>query len=347
MIGKLLAATAFALLAPTLAFAQTAGGMMASGYQMTATDALASKLIGSTVYSTQALSNGAAANTATTTTGTTQNGATAANANGTPANSANDTNAQQIGTIRDLVLGTDGKVSAVVIGIGGVLGLGEKNVAVGYADVKWAIATDGSIRGMLDTTADALKAAPDFQWPSNGQATKAGDANAANNNMAAGTTAATSNMAAANINPAATTTANDPQTFAKAAAPANLFEIQSSQLALKQGSADNVKQFAQKMIDDHGKAAQDMATAAETQNVTVPGALDNKGSQQLSQLQGLNGTAFDQAYIQMQVAAHDDAVSLFQTYAQSGPNGAMKDFAAKTLPTLQMHQQMIHQMAGK
>ena len=62
----------------------------------------------------------------------------------------------------------------MVIGIGGVLGLGEKNVTVGYADVKWAIATDGSIRGTLGTTADTLKAAPDFQYRATGQATNAG-----------------------------------------------------------------------------------------------------------------------------------------------------------------------------
>jgi putative membrane protein len=49
----------------------------------------------------------------------------------------------------------------------------------------------------------------------------------------------------------------------------------------------------------------------------------------------------------MQVKAHDDAVQLFQNYSQSGPNGALKTFAGKTLPVLKMHQQMIHKLAGK
>ena len=40
-------------------------------------------------------------------------------------------------------------------------------------------------------------------------------------------------------------------------------------------------------------------------------------------------------------------MNLFQTYSQSGPDGALKTFAAKTLPTLKMHQQMIHKLAGK
>ena len=99
--------------------------------------------------------------------------ATAANANGAPAANANDTNAQQIGKIGDLVVGTDGKVEAAIVSIGGFLGIGQKNVAVDYTQLHWAVAQDGSMRATLDTTADALKAAPDFQFPANGQASNA------------------------------------------------------------------------------------------------------------------------------------------------------------------------------
>ena len=174
MFRTLLTTAALALVAASPSLAQTASGtMMVSGYQMSQSDALASKVIGSPVYSTVALHDGAASSAPADVSAT--NGGTAAGANGTPANSASDTNAQQIGTVRDVVMNTSGTVAAVVIGIGGVLGLGEKNVAVAYNDVKWTIATDGSIRGTIDTTADALKSAPDFQYPAHGQATKAGD----------------------------------------------------------------------------------------------------------------------------------------------------------------------------
>lgn len=146
MIARLLTTTALLLVVTGAQVTpSSAAAMLASGYQMATNDALATKLLGSVVFSTVATKNGAAAN-------------------------ANDANAQQIGVVRDLVVTPDGKVAAVVIGIGGFLGMAEKNVAVAYGDLHWTVATDGSTRASLDTTADALKAAPDFAYPAAKQA---------------------------------------------------------------------------------------------------------------------------------------------------------------------------------
>lgn len=378
----------------TPAFAQN-GGMINSGYQMTAKDALASKLIGTPIYSTVATNNAAApannaaggmapandaaASAATTNNVATPNGANAQGATNGVANTATDTNAQQIGKINDLVLDTDGQVKAVVIGIGGVLGIGEKNVAVAYSDIAWQVAKDGSVRGMLASTADELKNAPDFKYPANGQPTKVGDnqanaartagsgaapegtttpntapaaAGAAAGGMAAapaanGNTAAPATPAQNNASTQAQAASMNPQEFANAAAMSNMFEIQSSQLALKQTKNKDVLDFANRMITDHTKAGQDMQAAAEKQQVTVPSQLDQTHQQQLQQLQGLKDQQFDQAYIQMQLAGHQQAVQLFQQYSQSGPDGDLKTFATKTLPTLQSHLDMIQKLSGK
>src|SRR6185437_3388061 len=99
----------------------------------------------------------------------------------------------------------------------------------------------------------------------------------------------------------------------------------------------DVTAFAQRMITDHTKAGQDMDEALKSDNIAAPApALTQDQQQQMSQLQGLKGQDFDKAYIQAQVKAHDDAVNLFQSYSQSGPDGALKT-----------HQQMIHKLAGK
>jgi len=50
-------------------------------------------------------------------------------------------------------------------------------------------------------------------------------------------------------------------------------------------------------------------------------------------------TDFQAAYVDAQVRAHDDTVVLFQSFAENGPDGSLKDFATKTLPTPQQHQQ--------
>jgi putative membrane protein len=139
-------------------------------------------------------------------------------------------------------------------------------------------------------------------------------------------------------------TVTDPQEFANTATIANLFEIQSSQLALKNASRDDVKAFAQSMIDDHTKAGEDMKTAAGAQGVTLPTDLDQEHADMLAQLQAASGDQFDQLYIQMQTDAHIKAVALFKGYSQNGGDGVLKDFASKVLPTLEHHYDMVLQL---
>jgi len=72
--------------------------------------------------------------------------------------------AEEVGTIVDLVVTPSIGISAVVIGAGGFLGLGAKDVAVDFAQLQWLEASDGTYRWVLATTAEALRAAPAFIW---------------------------------------------------------------------------------------------------------------------------------------------------------------------------------------
>ena len=75
-----------------------------------------------------------------------------------------DDTAEEIGTITDMVVTSGLGISAVVVSVGGFLGVGEKDVAVDFAQLEWAQRDDGSRRWVLATTADALAAAPPFAW---------------------------------------------------------------------------------------------------------------------------------------------------------------------------------------
>jgi sporulation protein YlmC with PRC-barrel domain len=68
---------------------------------------------------------------------------------------------QNIGNVDDLVIDKDGKIVSVVVGVGGFLGIGSKDVAIDYAQVKWEQG-NGSWWIIVPTTADQLKALPDF-----------------------------------------------------------------------------------------------------------------------------------------------------------------------------------------
>jgi sporulation protein YlmC with PRC-barrel domain len=111
------------------AFAQeatTAGpsDVLSQGYEIIDTDGLASKLLGFPVYTSAAA------------------------------------DAERLGEINDIVLNQEGQVAAVILGVGGFLGVGEKNVAVAYTDLQWVNAEDNTERLVLETTKEALNAAP-------------------------------------------------------------------------------------------------------------------------------------------------------------------------------------------
>lgn len=72
--------------------------------------------------------------------------------------------AKQIGTIKDIVVTSDIGISAVVLSVGGFLGVGSKDVAVDFHQLDWLTRPDGSRRWVLESTAEDLRAAPAFIW---------------------------------------------------------------------------------------------------------------------------------------------------------------------------------------
>ena len=135
--------------------------------------------------------------------------------------------------------------------------------------------------------------------------------------------------------------------FINGAAQGGMIEIQDSKLAKKMSSNDSVKAFAQEMIDDHKKAADKLKRIAKKLNVTVPKQLDAAKQAQYDSLKTASVSSFDQMYIEAQDKDHNEAVTLFQKEAQTGDNAMLKDFAAKTLPTLQDHMQKVKALEAK
>jgi hypothetical protein len=82
-----------------------------------------------------------------------------------------DDTAEQIGTITDMVVTSGLGITAVVVNVGGFLGVGEKSVAVDFAQLEWQLRGDGSRRWILATTAEQLTAAPAFIWAESEEAT--------------------------------------------------------------------------------------------------------------------------------------------------------------------------------
>jgi putative membrane protein len=127
-------------------------------------------------------------------------------------------------------------------------------------------------------------------------------------------------------------------TFVPAAASANLFEIESSKLALERGQSAAVKDFAKRMVSDHAQAAIKMKQAvSEAKMQLPPEKLSAKDQKAYDALKGAHPATFDKAYIEAQYNAHVEAVKLFSAYAKKRDNQRLKALATELLPTLQSH----------
>lgn len=129
--------------------------------------------------------------------------------------------------------------------------------------------------------------------------------------------------------------------FVKEAAISDMFEIESSELAMTKASGNSTT-FADQMVKDHTKTSAEMKAMVSGGKVKteIPAALDSAHQSKLDKLKRLNGADFIKQYNSDQVAAHKDAVNLFERYSKGGDNADLKTWAGKTLPSLQMHLKM-------
>lgn len=137
--------------------------------------------------------------------------------------------------------------------------------------------------------------------------------------------------------------------FVPMASSANLFEIDSSRLALTHTNNPQIRQFADTMIKDHTAAGEKLKTtvAATGMGDQMPTQVDPQMQGKLTALEGKDGAEFDAAYFDAQTEAHKQAIQLFSNCANScDDTPAVKQFAATTLPTLQMHQVHLQGLAS-
>ncbi len=129
----------------------------------------------------------------------------------------------------------------------------------------------------------------------------------------------------------------DDKKFAKDAAMGGMTEVELGKLAVQKGSSDAVKQFGQKLIDDHTKANDQLKELASKDSLNLPDSLDSKHQSRVDKLAKLSGPKFDKAFIKDAVKDHEKDISEFKNEAQYGSDPNVKQFASNTLPILQQH----------
>ena len=133
--------------------------------------------------------------------------------------------------------------------------------------------------------------------------------------------------------------------FVSKAMQGSLAEVQLGQLTLQKSNNAQVKEFAQRMIDDHTKLNDQMKPVAQQLGVTVPNEISKNDRKTMAKLQALSGPAYDQAYIKDMVKDHKQDLNEFQMEASSGQDQTVKDAATQGSKVIAQHLQMAQQLA--
>ena len=135
--------------------------------------------------------------------------------------------------------------------------------------------------------------------------------------------------------------------YMKTAAQGGMFEIEVGKLAASKAQNAEVKSFGQKMVTDHGKIGDDLKSVAAKKKATLPTEITAEQRETIDKLSKLSGADFDKEYVDMMVEDHEDDQDAFQTQADSGNDADVKAFAARNLPTIKAHLEMIKNIQSK
>jgi putative membrane protein len=147
--------------------------------------------------------------------------------------------------------------------------------------------------------------------------------------------------------PAAATMSKADQKILSDMAQANMSEIENAKLAQGKSQNDQVKTFAQQMIDDHGKALTDIQQLATSKGVTLPTELDKQHKAMSDKLGAMSGDAFDKAYkARAGVSDHKKMHSMLVSAEKRAKDPELKALIGRIAPTVDQHLKAAQQMAS-
>jgi len=124
------------------------------------------------------------------------------------------------------------------------------------------------------------------------------------------------------------------------AAQGGAAEVRLGEMARLRSTNQAVKELAQRLVDDHTIAGDELKQIAIRKGIALPGAIDPKQEALYERLSKLTGAEFDRAYVAAMVDDHRAHVADFQRQADTSGDPELKSFAIKTLPVLQEHLRM-------
>lgn len=134
--------------------------------------------------------------------------------------------------------------------------------------------------------------------------------------------------------------------FIEDAAKGGMFEVQSGQLAQQKATDPAVKEFANRLVQDHGKANDELKQIAQAKDVKMPEKEKWGERREIGKLDKLSGAAFDREFAQRSVKDHEKDIKDFEKAASKVKDPDLKAWAEKQLPVLREHLAMAQKLPG-
>jgi putative membrane protein len=141
--------------------------------------------------------------------------------------------------------------------------------------------------------------------------------------------------------------AEDDQEFVVKAASGGLMEVQLGQTAAQKANDPAVKEFAQRMVNDHGQVNNELKALAAQKNITIPATPGEDHQEDINKLGDKTGREFDRDYMKLMVEDHKDDVDKFEKAAKDCKDPDIKAFAAKHVAHLKGHLEQAQQIRDK
>jgi putative membrane protein len=135
--------------------------------------------------------------------------------------------------------------------------------------------------------------------------------------------------------------------FAQLATAGGVAEVEFGKFAADKTDHDGVKQFANRMVEDHGKANSRLRSIAQKSKMPLPEGLDSDHKKMRSDLEKMDGARFDLAYLAGQVVDHQKTAQLLAWEIDQGEDAELQRFAADILPVVLAHLEMARLLQAK
>ena len=119
-----------------------------------------------------------------------------------------------------------------------------------------------------------------------------------------------------------------------------MMELRLANIAATNSQNIAVLRLAQRMVNDSGKAGEDLATLASRKGATLGARVTVRQQKEVARLSGLSGVEFDRSYVRLMVLSHKEDEGVYKWAAKNSRDADLKTFAADTLITVQDHLKM-------